>query len=191
MNTRKNNHSSRRTGKAVSHSNQNGVVLFIALIVLIAMSLAGISMMRAADTGTKVAGNLAFRQSASHAADPAGEDSMPKIVSVVDSGTVPSAGYSKFDVVQKVSDRNWAAAQSLPADPATGNSVKYLVDRLCTAGGAGSESCQVTLRLIENMPGSDRGNPNSTNMARLQHFRTIVQVTDPKGQASYFEFKSE
>ena len=41
---------------------QRGVVLFIALIVLVAMSLAGIALMRSVDTNVLVAGNLAFRQ---------------------------------------------------------------------------------------------------------------------------------
>src|SRR3979409_247376 len=43
---------------------QQGVVLLIALIVLVAMTLAGIGMMRSIDTGTMVAGNIGFRQAA-------------------------------------------------------------------------------------------------------------------------------
>lgn len=43
-------------------SKQQGVVLFISLIVLVAMSLAGIALMRSVDTATLVAGNLAFKQ---------------------------------------------------------------------------------------------------------------------------------
>src|ERR1700741_3462334 len=42
---------------------QQGVVLFISLIVLVAMSLAGIALMRSVDTATLVAGNMAFKQS--------------------------------------------------------------------------------------------------------------------------------
>ena len=40
------------------------MVLLIALIVLVAMTLAGIGMMRSIDTGTLVAGNIGFRQAA-------------------------------------------------------------------------------------------------------------------------------
>lgn len=43
-------------------SRQRGVVLFIALIVMVAMSLAALSLMRSVDTTTGVIGNLAFRQ---------------------------------------------------------------------------------------------------------------------------------
>jgi len=48
---------------------QRGVVLLIALIVLVVMTLAGIGMMRSADTGIVIAGNLAFKQATIQAAD--------------------------------------------------------------------------------------------------------------------------
>ena len=41
---------------------QRGVVLFIALIVMVAMSLAAIALIRSVDTTNLVIGNLAFRQ---------------------------------------------------------------------------------------------------------------------------------
>ncbi len=48
---------------------QNGVVLFIVLIVLVAMTLAGIALVRSVDTGNMIAGNLAFKQGATLAGD--------------------------------------------------------------------------------------------------------------------------
>lgn len=51
------------------HRRQSGVMLLIALIVLVALSMAGIAMMRSVDTSTMVAGNIGFRQSAVNAAD--------------------------------------------------------------------------------------------------------------------------
>src|SRR6185436_14173310 len=50
---------------------QRGVVLFIALIVLVAMTLAGIGMMRSVDTNNLIAGNLAFMNAALSAGDAA------------------------------------------------------------------------------------------------------------------------
>src|SRR5207248_9031865 len=41
---------------------QHGVVLFIALIVMLTLSLAAIALIRSVDTTTTVIGNLAFRQ---------------------------------------------------------------------------------------------------------------------------------
>lgn len=48
---------------------QHGVTLLIALIVLVALTMASIAMMRSVDTSTVLAGNIGFRQSAVNAAD--------------------------------------------------------------------------------------------------------------------------
>lgn len=48
---------------------QRGIVLFIALIALVAMSLAAVALIRSVDTGTIIAGNLAFMQSARSSGD--------------------------------------------------------------------------------------------------------------------------
>jgi Tfp pilus assembly protein PilX len=45
------------------------VVLLITLIILVAMTLAGIAMMRSVDTGSVIAGNLAFKQATLNASD--------------------------------------------------------------------------------------------------------------------------
>ena len=54
---------------APRRERQRGVVLFIALIVLVAMALAGIALVRSVDTGILVAGNIAFKQGATNAGD--------------------------------------------------------------------------------------------------------------------------
>ena len=48
---------------------QRGVILLIALIVLVAMTLAAIGMMRSVDTTTVIAGNVAFKQTTLQSAD--------------------------------------------------------------------------------------------------------------------------
>ncbi len=45
------------------------MVLFIALIVLVAMTLAGLALVRSVDTANVIAGNLAFKQSTLQAGD--------------------------------------------------------------------------------------------------------------------------
>src|SRR5690349_18537599 len=52
-----------------TRNRQSGVVLFIALIVLVALSLAGLATMRSVDTAALVASNIGFRQAAVHSAD--------------------------------------------------------------------------------------------------------------------------
>jgi len=60
----------RMNGRRITtpHS-QRGVILLIALIMLVAMTLAGIGMMRSVDTGSVIAGNLAFKEATLNASD--------------------------------------------------------------------------------------------------------------------------
>ena len=44
-------------------SRERGVVLFIALIATVILSLAGVALLRATDSGTSISGNLASKQS--------------------------------------------------------------------------------------------------------------------------------
>jgi hypothetical protein len=59
----------RATAGSPPRRGQKGVVLFISLIVLVAMTLAGIAMFRQVGTGVIIAGNLAFRDNASSVSD--------------------------------------------------------------------------------------------------------------------------
>src|SRR3989475_9484042 len=60
---------SRRAHAPQLRARQSGTILIIALIVLVAMTLAGIATMRSVDTATITAGNIGLRQASVNAAD--------------------------------------------------------------------------------------------------------------------------
>src|SRR5256885_8971705 len=60
---------SRRAPSVQLRARQGGTILIIALIVLVAMTLAGIATMRSVDTATITAGNIGLRQASVNAAD--------------------------------------------------------------------------------------------------------------------------
>lgn len=55
---------------------QQGVVLFVALIAMVVMSLAGVALIRSVDTAGSVAGNLAFREASIPAVNMAVEEAV-------------------------------------------------------------------------------------------------------------------
>src|SRR6478609_11222996 len=60
----------RRAHRArLARHHQQGVVLFVALIVLIIMTLAGLALLRQMGAGTSIAGNIAFKENATSVAD--------------------------------------------------------------------------------------------------------------------------
>jgi type IV pilus assembly protein PilX len=68
--------------------HQQGLVLFISLIVLVIMTLAGIAMVRSITTSTQVANNLSLRQGTTAAADVALETARQWLITI--SGASPA-----------------------------------------------------------------------------------------------------
>lgn len=66
-----------------SASRQGGLVLFFALIAMVAMSLAAVALVRSVDTATLISGNLAFRQSATSSGD-GGVESAIAVLAAID-----------------------------------------------------------------------------------------------------------
>lgn len=60
--------------RTVTYHKQRGVVLVIAMIALLAISLAGVALMRTVDTSNVVSGNIAFNEAASQMADSGAEN---------------------------------------------------------------------------------------------------------------------
>src|SRR3989304_2733091 len=66
--------------------SQKGMVLFIALIVLVAMTLAGLALVRSVDTANVIAGNLAFQPSTLQAGDRGVEAAVPALPTILPAG---------------------------------------------------------------------------------------------------------
>lgn len=115
---------------------QTGVVLFIALIVLVAMTLAGIALVRSVDTGNIISGNLAFKEASLMSADrgiQAGFAWLSANSAALDN-TDTAQGY--FSSIQGgdpdwFSEAAWANAVTVGTDDA-GNTVQYVIHRMCT-----------------------------------------------------------
>lgn len=60
----------------LSLERQKGIILLIALMALVIISLAAISLVRSVDTGSLVAGNVTFKQTATAASDRATENAI-------------------------------------------------------------------------------------------------------------------
>lgn len=125
---------------------QQGVIMFIALIVLVAMTLAALGLMRSTDTGNVIAGNLAFKQATANAADSAMESVYRQLLTADALGTGALnndnafPGYHSSSPGQpepSYSDPAWfqangACAVAGCAPDANGNVTYYVAHRMCT-----------------------------------------------------------
>jgi len=160
---------------------QEGVVLLIAVVVLVAMTLAALGLVRSLDTGNMVAGNLAFKQGATAAGDIGTEAALAWLSTKNDGNEVnadnPAQGYyatsqDNLDVTGTANDpgralvdwdgNNCAGRQagacvrpSAAIDAAGGNQVRYVIHRLCSAAGspnANGNSCANYLASSSSSP---------------------------------------
>jgi Tfp pilus assembly protein PilX len=120
---------------------QSGMVLFIALIVLVSMTLAAIGMTRSIDTSNLAAGNMAMKQSALNATDRAIEEAVAWLDSQAGAGTLKndSVGVAYFSAAPAQEPKwtdpaAWASAvcASNCASDAAGNITHYVIHRMCT-----------------------------------------------------------
>jgi Tfp pilus assembly protein PilX len=190
-------------------TTQRGVVLIIALIVLIAMTLAGIALMRSVDTSNLIAGNLAFQQAATHSADTGVE----KAVSWLETANSTNNGLALQDsddtngYAANGSDatNNPSAGQSWDAfwnaallarkvdvnggdEDDAGNKVSYVIDRMCANAGAktGGASC-VASPVVTAATGNNEGTEVQLNAPSVVYYRITVRVAGPRNTVSYVQ----
>ena len=136
-------------------NKQQGVVLVVALIALVAISLAGIALMRSVDTSNVVSGNIAFNEAAIQMADIGAEQAYTVIMGNLSSNPngclfvaancpANSAGQSYYfpnvsaiDAATRLPNPagglNWSnpLMQTLPGDAVASYSVHYIIERMC------------------------------------------------------------
>ncbi len=141
-------------------NGQRGVVLFFALIALVVMSLAAVALIRSVDTGTMIAGNLAFKQSATTSGDSGIESAIAALTNIQSvmttsnnnilqdmgcpsacsnslNATSPANGYYSSmtdpNLTANLTDSaNWGpnTSMGIPTDQ-SGNNVRYIIQRMC------------------------------------------------------------
>lgn len=202
-----------RNATSVGTRAQRGVVLLLSLIVLAAMSLAAIGLMRSVLTGNRVAGNLAFQQSALQSADRGLETAIAWLeqqARAVDQNGVktnPLNANIKIDDAKNIKtsyvalrenrgkDQSWedywqkslvanAQVNTLPVD-AAGNTVSYVIHRLCNASGANS-ACEVNRKVASN-EGEAKDGSDKFTAPGLPYYRITVRVQGPRNAVSFVQ----
>lgn len=184
-----------------SPKRERGVVLLIALIVLVAMTLAGIALVRSVDTTNIIAGNLSFQQAATHSADIGIETAINwlennnagALLDVNNTGQ----GYlaSRQDPAAGQSwDAFWTAvlqanAVTLPTD-AAGNTASYVIQRMCNA--VGPSTTPATGCAVSPVVSSSTANSSDAGSIELQftgqvYYRITTRVVGPRNSVSYVQ----
>jgi Tfp pilus assembly protein PilX len=193
---------------------ERGAALLIALVVLVALTMAGIAMMRSVDTATLVAGNIGFRQSAINAADQGIQAAyayiLPnRVVLAAQSANDPTNGFIGFTPLGERPDwyldpanPGWAAGLSCngPSNTDTacnifspggtsvdraGNRITYVIHRLCP--NTGGLCAQTQGDPNAQTGGINRNAPNPFPPTSATHFRITVRVNGPRNSVAYVQ----
>jgi type IV pilus assembly protein PilX len=188
--------SSKRTAaSAAPAARQRGVVMFVALAVLILMTLAGLAMLRQMGGSVAIAGNLAFKQNATAVGDIGTETARAMVMtpSFDRTNTNAAAGYYsswKKDDVDPASYFTDSALKVTPIkDDATGNTITYVVHRLCdTPNLDANDPAQRCSRSGDSSTTNKGvGGEASKDSSFLPYFRITTRVAGPRNTVSYIQ----
>jgi type IV pilus assembly protein PilX len=191
-------------------NRQKGIVLILALIVLVAMSLAGIGLMRSVMTSNRVASNLAFQQSAALSAGVGLEQAIawlerangetngatppvPKLNNHVEIIAPETVAY-RANRADPASGQTWEAFWSnqglaittLPEDGA-GNVVSFMINRLClnTGSPTGGADCEASPVLNSATETSSKGTGIKLTVPSQVYYRITVRVVGPRNAVAF------
>lgn len=174
---------------------QRGAALFIALIALVSMSLAGIALVRSVDTSNLIAGNLAFRQAALHASDVGIETAFDALGTIVASSldaNYPSgcsAGACKYYPTLQATDTKgvptvitWATVPSTAIN--TDYNVKYVIDRLCQGPAPVTDISGKCYADAKTGGGTKKAGGVVFSGTQSVYYRVTVRVEGPRNTTS-------
>lgn len=200
---------------------QRGLVLFFALIALLVLSLAAVALIRTVDTSTIIAGNLAFKQAATNSADlgvdgainwlkqtetglgnanvlndPAHPFNNDNSASGYYSSVHDEAGDPAFlNLAASATWTNGSALVGSDPDPTTGNTTRFIIQRLCRNGNVTVQNadCLFSGPLQDNnkqnikLPQEICNGAGCPAAGQTPMYRITSRVTGPKNTISYVQ----
>jgi len=183
-------------------ANQRGVVLLIALIILVALTLSAVALMRSVDTTNLIAGNMSFNQSAVLAGERSTEIAITNWLQP-NTGTGDldlhtnnvANGYRavRQDPATGVSwDAFWTATLSTQAvtgtTDAAGNTVSYVIHRLCDAEGAPYNAAVHCSKPPTSGSSGSFGAGGPSPIANSQvYYRITTRIAGPRNTVAYIQ----
>jgi hypothetical protein len=184
---------------------QQGVVLFVALIVLVVMALAGVAMMRQSGTGLSIAGNVGMKQNATAAGDFGTEAAIAwwvvqkAIPNALDNDVAAEGYYSSWGTVadkRLTGDPTlypWGSAKQATPNDGTGNEVSYIIERLCLNAAQAANNANQLCVVTTVDDGRDKSGtcdhyPKSCgDDITAIHYRISSRIQGPRNTVSYIQ----
>lgn len=192
---------------------QQGAILFIALIVMVLMSIGAIALMTATSTSNLAVGNLAFRQASILPANFAVEQATAALFKDANTGKPmiadsrlddPSQNYyathnktagwdNKYGIPQPLQTRTSARALKVQFKDEADNDITYVIERMCNPAApvipADNKATNAWCDMMppKQSPGTTSNDPPLFAAANLPYYRVTVRVDGPKNTTSFIQ----
>lgn len=180
---------SKRPGRSHIHNarppmRQQGVVLFFALIALVVLLLAAIALVRSVDTANTIAGNIAFKQGTIQEGDSGVEAAFKALTAptIADKtqNDLTRYYYASYDPAAGVPEARLDAASDSEND-ASGNKVRYVIERMCLNAGAVDPANCLQPPITDN---SSKASGQTVFVEDKVYYRVTVRVSGPRNTTS-------
>lgn len=181
-------------------AKQRGVVLFIALIALVVMTLAGIALVRSVDTGNVIAGNFAFKQASVQAGDVGVELAFTALQGITTTALDTNIANKYFATLQPVdpigipTSINWTTVPcwgtngtSVSCAASSAYRVQYVIDRMCTGTLPITDKQKSCFYEAPTGGGSKKGGAVSFSGVSKVYYRVTVRVQGPRDTISFIQ----
>lgn len=189
-------------------SRQDGVVLVITLFVLVAMSITAVILFRKIDIATLIAGNIAFKQGTTLAADLGVEAARTWLNAnsglSLESNQTGSAYFASFPYnsnpalqvdfhgrdASTTNDFDWTTAATVTRPVNDPYTISYVIHRLCDAPGKPtSVACQRSA--VGGVTLSTKGTPSyggyAIAAATQVYYQVTVRISGPRNTVSHVQ----
>ena len=163
---------------------ERGAALLVALIVMALMVLGVLSFTRSADTANLIAGNTAFKQAATQAAEVGLDAAGSYVASMANRDTAVPGRYfptpQPVDANELPTGFDWASA---PVQVVGGFRVQHVVERLCSVTPVVDPISQCAGRTFPAQGSQKAGAPMLQGQPVI-YYRATVRVTGPRNSES-------
>jgi type IV pilus assembly protein PilX len=166
---------------------QRGITLIIALIALVALTMAGVALVRSVDTGNVIAGNFAFRQASMQATDTGVETAFTQLQTIANAADTAIA--NQYYPVMQPLDANgvpttvtWSSVPSTTLGSNNEYTVRYVIERMCTGTSGVVITDVVTNCVVDQgqVSGSQKSGAPVFSSAGAVNYRVTVRVEGPR-----------
>ena len=203
---------------ASSIRSQNGLVMVIAMIALVILSLAAVALIRTVDSAALIAGNLTFKQAATNSGEAALVKANQWLATAaavdppigLDTNNQAVGYYSTVTglTTSLTDDATWASGVSQAASvkcgsvisdkDCSGNTIRYVIERMCTKNGATSGSLAPVGQECLVGPATESGDSHNVVDGNIgmgpatagnasPMFRITARSVGPKNTVSYIQ----